>query len=77
MQWLLWGTLPVLFWASELIVLILVLAPPILFLNGGWNVRKQEFVNRLKGKNISVYLALLWQKVVGSGSFRIPESVLE
>ena len=55
-----------LFWISELIVLALVVMPCRRFLSWGWNVRKQEFSNRLRTKTIDLYLDRFWDQSLRS-----------
>jgi hypothetical protein len=49
-----------LFWTSEFLVIALVWAPVHRFINYGWEVRKQDFTNRLANKNIEFYFERFW-----------------
>jgi hypothetical protein len=54
----------ILFWLSELIVLLVVLAPVTRFITHGWDARRQDFANRLANKTIDPYLDRFWAKTI-------------
>jgi hypothetical protein len=58
--WMLCG----LFWASEIIVVSLVMAPVYRFVTVGWRIRKQEFTNRIFGRQIELYLHRFWSVTI-------------
>ena len=51
--------LRVLFWISEVFVVVLVAAPIYRFYTYGWGDRREDFTNRLANKTLDFYFASL------------------
>jgi hypothetical protein len=63
------AVLAALFWLSQAIVLLLILAPVSRFYSFGWEIRKQDFTNRLAGKPITAYLDRFWLTTIRQRRF--------
>ena len=56
----------VLFWISEIFVIVLVAAPIYRFYSYGWEARRQDFTNRLANKNLDFYFNRFWKDTTKS-----------
>jgi hypothetical protein len=58
----------ILFWISEIFVIVLVAAPIYRFYSYGWEARRQDFTNRLANKNLEFYFNRFWKDTTKSFS---------
>jgi hypothetical protein len=59
------------FWVSEAIVFLIVMVPVSRFFTYGWKIRKEDFTNRIEGKQISTYLDRFWASTIDRNRWRI------
>jgi hypothetical protein len=66
-----------LFWVSELFIIFLVAVPIYRFCSYGWGDRREDFTNRLAGKDLSFYFDRFWKDTLTALSRQNPPNTDE